>query len=288
MEKTISVVMSVYNDSGNLESSISSVLNQDFQDFEFLIMNDGSSDDTQNILNKFSKDKRIKIFKNKKNLGLTKSLNLLLAESKGEYVARQDSDDLSISERFTKQLNYIENNNLDLCGSRAIIKGSTRITPNRSYYLPLNVSLKIKNPFIHGSLIFKKSVVEKVNNYDERFKYSQDYKLIKDVFLEGFSLGIVKEPLYVLNLENNISTNFKENKIIMQIVKNNKVPIDNLKISFNVAPKLDPGVWNLFITNMKNNLESNGNKVIFDLFEPDIDIIFIIDLGCCLRVLFIL
>ena len=227
MEKTISVVMSVYNDSGNLESSISSVLNQDFQDFEFLIMNDGSSDDTQNILNKFSKDKRIKIFKNKKNLGLTKSLNLLLAESKGEYVARQDSDDLSISERFTKQLNFIENNNLDLCGSRAIIKGSTRITPNRSYYLPLNVSLKIKNPFIHGSLIFKKSVVEKVNNYDERFKYSQDYKLIKDVFLEGFSLGIVKEPLYVLNLENNISTNFKEKQnYYANCVKNNKVPIE--------------------------------------------------------------
>lgn len=227
MEKTISVIMSVYNDSSNIESSISSVLNQDFQDFEFLIMNDGSTDDTQNILNKFSKDKRIKIFKNKKNLGLTKSLNLLLAESKGQYVARQDSDDLSISERFTKQLNYIENNNLDLCGSRAIIKGSTRITPNRSYYLPLNISLKIKNPFIHGSLIYKKSVVEKVNNYDERFKYSQDYKLIKDVFLEGFSLGIVKEPLYVLNLENNISTNFKEKQnYYANCVKNNKVPIE--------------------------------------------------------------
>ncbi len=227
MEKTISVIMSVYNDSDNLESSISSVLNQDFQDFEFLIMNDGSTDDTQNILNKFSKDKRIKIFKNKKNLGLTKSLNLLLAESKGSYVARQDSDDLSISERFTKQLNYIENNNLDLCGSRAIIKGSTRITPNRSYYLPLNISLKIKNPFIHGSLIFKKSVIEKVNNYDERFKYSQDYKLIKDVFLEGYSLGIIKEPLYVLNLENNISTNFKEKQnYYANCVKNNKVPIE--------------------------------------------------------------
>ena len=227
MEKTISVIMSVYNDSDNLESSISSVLNQDFQDFEFLIMNDGSTDDTQNILNKFSKDKRIKIFKNKKNLGLTKSLNLLLAESKGSYVARQDSDDLSISERFTKQLNYIENNNLDLCGSRAIIKGSTRITPNRSYYLPLNISLKIKNPFIHGSLIFKKSVVEKINNYDERFKYSQDYKLIKDAFFEGFRLGIIKEPLYVLNLENNISTNFKEKqKYYANCVKNNRVPIE--------------------------------------------------------------
>ncbi len=225
MEKIISVIMSVYNDSNNLESSISSILNQDFQDFEFLIMNDGSTDNTENILNKFSKDKRIKIFKNKKNLGLTKSLNLLLTESKGPYIARQDSDDLSVSERFAKQLNFIESNNLDLCGSRAIIKGTTKVTPNRSYYLPLNISLKIKNPFIHGSLIFKKSVVEKINNYDERFKYSQDYKLIKDAFLEGFSLGIIKEPLYVLNLENNISTNFKEKqKYYANCVKNNKVP----------------------------------------------------------------
>ena len=225
MEKIISVIMSVYNDSNNLESSISSILNQDFQDFEFLIMNDGSTDNTENILNKFSKDKRIKIFKNKKNLGLTKSLNLLLTESKGPYIARQDSDDLSVSERFAKQLNFIESNNLDLCGSRAIIKGTTKVTPNRSYYLPLNISLKIKNPFIHGSLIFKKSVVEKINNYDERFKYSQDYKLIKDAFLEGFSLGIIKEPLYVLNLENNISTNFKEKQnYYANCVKNNKVP----------------------------------------------------------------
>ncbi len=225
MEKIISVIMSVYNDSNNLESSISSILNQDFQDFEFLIMNDGSTDNTENILNKFSKDKRIKIFKNKKNLGLTKSLNLLLTESKGPYIARQDSDDLSVSERFAKQLNFIESNNLDLCGSRAIIKGTTKVTPNRSYYLPINISLKIKNPFIHGSLIFKKSVVEKINNYDERFKYSQDYKLIKDAFLEGFSLGIIKEPLYVLNLENNISTNFKEKqKYYANCVKNNKVP----------------------------------------------------------------
>ena len=60
--------MSVYNDSSNIESSISSVLNQDFHDFEFLIMNDGSTDDTQNILNKFSKDKKLKFLKIKKIL----------------------------------------------------------------------------------------------------------------------------------------------------------------------------------------------------------------------------
>ena len=140
MKPLISVIMSVYNDADNLDSSINSILNQDFQDFEFLIMNDCSTDESLNILNSYSQDNRIKVFQNERNLGLTKSLNVLLNESKGTFVARQDSDDLSLSSRFSKQLNYIKNKNLDVCGTRAIIKGSTRITPNRSYYLPnLNI-----------------------------------------------------------------------------------------------------------------------------------------------------
>ena len=217
--------MSAYNDCNNLESSIKSVLNQDFQDFEFLIMNDGSTDNTSAIIDSYSKNNKIKVFQNEKNLGLTKSLNILLNESKGTFIARQDSDDLSLSSRFSKQLDYIKNKNLDVCGSRAIIKGSTRITPNRSYYLPLKTTLRIKNPFIHGSLIIKKSTIEKVNYYDERFFYSQDYKLVKDILYSGFSMGILREPLYVLNLKNNISTNFKEKqKYFADCVRKNLVP----------------------------------------------------------------
>ena len=157
MKPLISVIMSVYNDADNLDSSINSILNQDFQDFEFLIMNDCSTDESLNILNSYSQDNRIKVFQNERNLGLTKSLNVLLNESKGTFIARQDSDDLSLSSRFSKQLDYIKNKKLDVCGTRAIIKGSTRITPNRSYYLPIRTTLRIKNPFIHGSLIFKKN-----------------------------------------------------------------------------------------------------------------------------------
>ena len=225
MKPLISVIMSVYNDSDNLESSINSVLNQDFQNFEFLIMDDGSTDESCNILNSYSQDSRIKIFQNKRNVGLTKSLNILLNESRGTFVARQDSDDLSLSSRFSKQLDYIEYKNLDICGTRAIIKGSTRITPNKSYYLPVKTTLKIKNPFIHGSLIIKKTTIEKVNHYDERFFYSQDYKLVKDILYSGYSMGILREPLYVLNLENNISTNFKEKqKYYADCVKKNLVP----------------------------------------------------------------
>tara|TARA_Y100001970_G_C14242799_1_gene865985 strand:- start:2468 stop:3151 length:684 start_codon:yes stop_codon:yes gene_type:complete len=225
MKPLISVIMSVYNDADNLDSSINSILNQDFQDFEFLIMNDCSTDESLNILNSYSQDNRIKVFQNERNLGLTKSLNVLLNESKGTFVARQDSDDLSLSSRFSKQLNYIKNKKLDVCGTRAIIKGSTRITPNRSYYLPIRTTLRIKNPFIHGSLIFKKTTIEKVNYYDERFFYSQDYKLVKDILHSGFSMGILKEPLYVLNLRNNISTNFKDKqKYYADCVRKNLEP----------------------------------------------------------------
>tara|TARA_B100001559_G_C16496344_1_gene620939 strand:+ start:1004 stop:1699 length:696 start_codon:yes stop_codon:yes gene_type:complete len=225
MKPLISVIMSVYNDSKNLDSSISSILNQSFRNFELLIMNDGSTENIQNLLSKYEKNSKIKIFKNESNIGLTKSLNLLIKESSGKYIARQDSDDISISNRLDKQINYLNKYNLDLCGTRAIIKGTTRISPNRSYYLPLSVSLKIKNPFIHGSLIYKKSSVNKINFYDENFYFSQDYKLVKDFFNAGYALGILKEPLYVLNIKDNISTKYKEKqKYYADCVKKNQVP----------------------------------------------------------------
>ena len=78
MNPLISVIMSVYNDVDNLTYSINSIMNQDFKDFEFLIMNDGSTDESSDILDFYSSDKRIKLFKNKENIGLTKSLNILL------------------------------------------------------------------------------------------------------------------------------------------------------------------------------------------------------------------
>ena len=90
MKPLISVIMSVYNDSKNIGNSIESILNQDFKDFEFLIMDDGSTDESYEIIDIYSKDTRVKVFKNNENLGLTKSLNILLEASQGTFIARQD------------------------------------------------------------------------------------------------------------------------------------------------------------------------------------------------------
>ena len=152
----VSVIMSAYNSQNSIKDSIKSVLGQTYGNFEFLILDDGSSDDTEKIIKNYAnKDKRIKFFKNNKNLGLTKSLNILIGMSKGNIIARQDADDISKKERFEHQIKYIDKNNLDGCTSLAISKQTQKKINNFKSYLPLELVVKYRNPFIHGSLMRK-------------------------------------------------------------------------------------------------------------------------------------
>ena len=100
----ISVLLSTYNDEATIQESIQSILNQTYENFELLIKIDGSSDNTYKIINEFT-DKRITVFNSEKNNGLTKSLNFLAEQSTGEYLARQDADDISLVSRFDYQMN---------------------------------------------------------------------------------------------------------------------------------------------------------------------------------------
>ena len=120
-EPLVSVIMSAYNAESTLETAIESILSQSFSNFEFLIMNDGSNDMTSEIIENFSQnDKRIRVFQNEKNKGLTKSLNILINLSKGKYIARQDADDFSVFSRLSSQITFLTKNNFDACSSRAI------------------------------------------------------------------------------------------------------------------------------------------------------------------------
>ena len=226
MKKKISVLMSVFNDEINVESSISGVLNQTYDNFELLIMDDCSTDSTKKIIKKYKdKDKRVKIFENSKNIGLTRSLNKLLNEAQGDLIARQDSDDLSLTQRFERQIEEIQSKDIIGCGTRAIIKDSSRVTPNKSYFIPKKIVMNLKNPFVHGSMMLFKNEVIELGGYDERFYYAQDFKLMTDLMLLNKKISILKEPLYVLNLKNNISTNFKsEQNYYAQCVKQRQIP----------------------------------------------------------------
>lgn len=203
--------MSVYNDEKNIDKSIESIMSQTYKNLELHILDDGSNDKTWKIINKYKTEyQNIFIYKNKNNLGLTKSLNYLVNQTNGEIIARHDSDDLSHPERFEKQLNIMTKYNLDFCTTRAQIIQNNKITPKFSYYIPKKIVVKYKNPFIHGTLMIKKRVIINIGMYDENFYYSQDYKLMTDLLNINSKYKILRTPYYKLNFENNISTKFKE------------------------------------------------------------------------------
>lgn len=206
----VSVLMSCYNSQKTLKDSINSVLTQTYKNFEFLIIDDDSSDDTLRILQDFENiDERIKVYKNSKNIGLTKSLNILIDKSVGKYIARQDADDISKPERFDVQYNYLRSSAFRCCTSRATIKNSTKKIPRFSHLIPNELVLKYKNPFIHGTLFVEKDVITEIGGYSEKFKYAQDYKLFSDIISKNYKVKILNNLLYELNMENNISSNKK-------------------------------------------------------------------------------
>lgn len=218
--------MSIRNNYNTLEKSVNSIINQTFKDFEFLIVDDFSTDGSLKKLKKLEKkDSRIKVFQNNINLGLTKSLNLLINKSKREYIARQDGDDLSLESRFKDQLYYLESGVYDFCVTRAKTIQSKKIIPRITYYLPQKSVRKFKNPFIHGSLMIRKKTLLDIGCYDESFYYAQDYKLFYDLLENDIKFKYLKQPLYQLNIENNISSLHKmEQKKYANCVKNSIKP----------------------------------------------------------------
>ena len=223
----VSVIMSVRNAHKTLEKSINSILDQTYSNYELLILDDYSTDDTLQILNKFKNRENIKIFQNEKNLGLTKSLNILIEKSNGTLIARQDADDYSHKERIEKQVKKLTDYDLDFVSCRAEVINSSKVIPSVSYYLPKKIIIKYKNPFIHGTLLIKKEQLIEVGGYNENFYYAQDYKLMTDLISKNKRFRVIKEPLYFLNMKGNISEIYKkEQKYYSDCVKKGLNPIN--------------------------------------------------------------
>ena len=213
--------MSVKDGEDYLEESIKSILNQSYKNFEFLICDDGSTDKSLAICNKFAEeDSRVRIFTNSHTIGLTKSLNKLIEISKGVIIARQDADDISHEERFSRQLNVYKNKGFNIVTSRAKILMSKRTKPRLSFFIPNKLIIKLKNPFVHGSLFMNKQLLINIGRYNENFYYSQDYKLFWDLIHTGNKVKVIYGPLYSIRNVNNISTlKVKEQKYYSDLVK---------------------------------------------------------------------
>ena len=222
----ISVLLPVYNCEQYVEKAIQSILDQTYTNFELLIIDDCSNDNSPQIINNFEKfDERVSSIRNNNNLGITKSLNKLLSRAKGGFIARQDADDISQKERFNLQLNFLKHKNLDVVYTRSQRLDNKKIIRGFSFYFPQRVVVRYKNPFIHGTLFAKKSVINNIGGYDERFFYSQDYKLVTDLLNQGCNIKIMRDVLYSSNFTGNISTvNKEQQKYYADCVKKNISP----------------------------------------------------------------
>ena len=223
--KLISVIMGAYNAETSVQNSVESILEQSYNNIELLVLDDGSNDKTYEIC-KSIKDERLKIYKNNDNIGLTKSLNKLISFTEGEFIARQDADDISRKYRLEKQMGHLLDKDLDACTTRAEILNSSKKIPGFSYYLPTKIAMMYKNPYVHGTLLIRKNVLEEMNYYHESFYYAQDYKLMSDLIKKQKKIKIKRDDLYILNMSNNISNLKKEEqKYFAECVRKNISPL---------------------------------------------------------------
>jgi len=179
---SVTVLMPVYNTERYLRPAMESILAQSYEDFEFLIINDGSTDDSRKIIASYA-DKRIRLVDNESNLGQTATLNRGLCLAESELIARQDADDISHRRRLEHQVAFLRDHpDVTLLGTRGweINEHGQRIRPvdvpceDRS----IRLDWIIDNRFIHPAVMFRKKVIlDELGGYDETFSYCQDYDL---------------------------------------------------------------------------------------------------------------
>lgn len=180
----ISVLMPVYNTPEDfLRDAIESILNQTYKDFEFVIVNDGSTNNAEEVIFSY-KDSRIKYIKNEQNMGLIKTLNRGLDNATGEYVARFDSDDISLPNRLEIQAKFLDKNpQVGVVGSRYESFPKKRISDELTDSKLIKESLLVvSNQIGHPTVMFRKNILDENNiRYDEKALYVEDYKIWLDL-----------------------------------------------------------------------------------------------------------
>jgi glycosyltransferase involved in cell wall biosynthesis len=258
----ISVIMPVFNAERYIADAIQSILDQTFTNFEFIIINDCSADNSLEIIRHYANiDSRILILNNDKNLGVSRSLNRGINISKANYIARMDADDVSFPNRFEKQINFLEENiDIGVLGTSAVIidESSSEIS---SITLPKNHNLIVwfmcyACPLIHPSVMIRKEIFEVVGLYDSYFSSAQDYDLwSRAINITKFS-NMTEKLLYLRKHNDNNSNKNKSIQSNLGSETNRKI----LHSTINRIPKLTP--YEFLI-----NPEKLNNKDLQSLFE---------------------
>jgi glycosyltransferase EpsE len=197
----ISVIMGVYNCEQTLPSAIESLYSQTYKDFELIICDDGSGDKTYETAKQYvDKYNNIILLKNEKNMGANFTRNRCLKSARGLYMAIQDGDDISLPDRFEKEVKILEEcPDIAIVSSRMIHfneKGDFKISSNKEY--PENIDFIYGMPFCHGASMFRKSAIDEVEGYTEsdRLLRVEDYHLWFKMYAKSYRGYNIQEPLY--------------------------------------------------------------------------------------------
>lgn len=224
----VSALMPVYNSNlAYLKETIESVLNQTFSDFEFLILNDSPQNlELENFILEYAKkDERIRYFKNPRNLGISGSRNKLIDLAKGEFLAVIDHDDISVKERFEKEVAFLEaNEEVGVVGG-----GIELMSSKKSEFLPTkSVAIKLrlmrKYAFLHPTTMMRKSILQKNQiSYNALYSPCEDYKLHCDLIDKTEFANLDEVMIEYRDFENTSSKNEKLMQMITRlIVQENK------------------------------------------------------------------
>jgi hypothetical protein len=204
------MVMAVYNGERFLREAIDSILAQEYTDFELIIVDDGSTDRSREIIGSYQ-DARIVVVENKRNLGLARSLNRGLAVARGEYIARQDADDVSLPNRLSRQVAFLDARpSVALVGSaHAEIDDSGRVVREvdaHCEHTTIAWALLFFCPFVHSAVMFRRALVlENVGFYDPAYQYSMDFDLWARIAAR-YRVANLPEPLVRLRLHDRSMT----------------------------------------------------------------------------------
>ncbi len=228
MTPMISVVMPVYNGEKYLREAIESILNQTYKDFEFIILNDGSTDNTEEIILSYE-DPRIVYIKNDKNLQIVETLNRGISLAKGKYIARMDADDISLPERFACQVEILEKSDeIIICGSYAETFGEecqTSIWKMPLTHPEIETTLLFHTAFIHPSVMMRANVIKENNlKYESIYEGVEDYALWMKMVQYGQMYNIPKPLLRYRIVANSITrtlekANDKKRRMLLSLYK---------------------------------------------------------------------
>lgn len=202
----ISVVLPAFNAQEYIEEAINSILNQTIEDFEILVIDDGSTDDTHKIVEKMAgEDYRIKLLTNEKNMGLIYTLNRGLEEATGEYIARMDADDISLPERFERQIEYLKDNpDVWLCSVIVEFFGAKSEVKNY-YYSPeeTKAELLYHNGVSHPGYMMRRELIKNEGHrYHPEYLHAEDYEFVVNV-ARTHEVGIVPKRLLLYRIHEN-------------------------------------------------------------------------------------